>query len=68
MHLPKAEQAIIEERKVRDYLLSPTHPIGHFKAILFAWLGYSQEHWSRLEHDLRTQHLTRDAEEVRNAL
>lgn len=64
MRLPNAEQAIVEDRKLRDYLLSPLHPVGRFKAALFAQLGYSQEHWHRLEQDLRAQHLTCDAEEL----
>ena len=43
MKLPRADQAIIDERKVRDYLLSPTHPIGHFKAVFFARAGFGSE-------------------------
>ncbi len=43
MKLPRADQAIIDERKVRDYLLSPTHPIGHFKAVFFARVGFGSE-------------------------
>jgi hypothetical protein len=50
--LPNAQNAIIESSKVRDYLLSPTHPIGHFKAVVFNALGYSVEDWQRLEEDL----------------
>lgn len=64
MRLPNTARAIIEERKVRDYLLSPIHPIGRFKAALFAQLGYAQADWSRLAEDLRAQHLTCEAEEL----
>jgi hypothetical protein len=31
MELPNGEQAVIDERKVREYLLSPSHPVGRFK-------------------------------------
>jgi hypothetical protein len=62
--LPKVDKAIIEERKLRDYLLSPTHSIGRFKAAFFAQLGYTQGNWLRLEQDLRAQHLPQEAEEV----
>lgn len=64
MRLPHAEEAVIEERKLRDYLLSPTHPIGRFKAAFFAQLGYARERWEELERDLREQHLREEAEEI----
>ena len=41
MKLPFAERAIVEPEKVREYLLSPTHPVGRFKAAFFHALGYS---------------------------
>ena len=44
-------------------MLSPQHPIGRFKAVFFAGLGYTEEDWAKLETDLRSQHLTLDAEE-----
>ena len=50
--LPNAPQATVDPSKVRDYLLSPTHPIGHFKAVVFNALGYSVENWPLLAHDL----------------
>ncbi|MFQ6033384.1 MAG: DUF6883 domain-containing protein [Candidatus Bipolaricaulia bacterium] len=64
MRLSRAERAIIEERKVRDYLLSPTHSVGRFKAAFFVQMGYAQERWEELERDLREQHLTQEAEEI----
>jgi len=30
--LPNADEAVIEPAKLRDYLLSTTHPLGRFKA------------------------------------
>ena len=40
MKLPGADQVRIDEWKVREYLLSPTHPVGRFKARVFAALGF----------------------------
>ena len=62
MLLPNAERAEIDAAKLRGYLLSPTHPIGRFKARFFAALGYSADEWQTLEADLRIQHLSQDAE------
>jgi hypothetical protein len=42
VRLPRAEQVRIDERKVREYLLSKTHPVGRFKARLFAALGFDE--------------------------
>jgi hypothetical protein len=36
MKLPNGDRALIEPEKVRDYLLSTTHPVGRFKAAYFA--------------------------------
>lgn len=36
MKLPQAEAVRIDAHKVRDYLLSQTHPVGRFKARVFA--------------------------------
>jgi hypothetical protein len=60
-----ALDAIITPEKLRDYLLSPTHPDGHGKAEYLARLGYSQAEWRQLEADLRDQHLSREAEPSR---
>ena len=62
MKIPNADRAIVEATKLRDYLLSPSHPVGRFKAPFFTALGYSQDQWPRLEADLRAQHLLQDAE------
>lgn len=61
MKLPNADRAVIEPEKLHRYLLSDTHPVGRFKARFFLGLGYLSEEWSRLEADLRSQHLTQDA-------
>lgn len=62
MKVPNASRAIIEVPKLRDYLLSPSHPVGRFKAPFFAALGYSQEQWPQLEADLRAQLVLQDAQ------
>lgn len=45
MKLPHGERAIVDERKVRDYLLSTSHPVGRFKARVFAAIGYGPANW-----------------------
>ena len=52
MKLPAAERAVIAPAKIRDYLLSTSHPVGRFKAPFFARLGYTSANWRRLEKDL----------------
>lgn len=42
MKLPRADEVRIDERKVRGYLLSRTHPVGRFKARIFAALGFEE--------------------------
>jgi hypothetical protein len=61
LRLPNIENAVIDSEKLRDYLLSSSHPVGRFKAAFFSSLGYTREDWKQLEADLRRQHLTRDA-------
>ncbi len=39
MKLPAGGDVLIEERKVLEYLLSRSHPVGRFKARVFAALG-----------------------------
>jgi hypothetical protein len=50
--LPNADRAVVEDAKVRDYLLSPTHPIGRFKSVFFLALGFSADRWSLLRDAL----------------
>jgi len=52
MKLPAAERAVIAPAKIRDYLLSTSHPVGSFKAPFFTSLGYTSANWRRLEEDL----------------
>lgn len=62
--LPNVERAVIEPAKLRDYLLSTTHPVGRFKAAFFGALGYRADAWQRLEADLRSQILSQPALEL----
>lgn len=61
MRLPDLERAVVDGRKLRDYLLSTSHPIGRFKATFFMGLGYSRSSWQELANDLRALVLTEDA-------
>ncbi len=52
MTLPNADRAIVEDAKVRDYLLSPEHPVGRGKARVFAALGFTRDRWPLLRDAL----------------
>lgn len=52
MRIPNAERALIEDAKVRDYLLSPSHPVGRFKCAFFVALGFSGDEWPVLRDAL----------------
>ena len=54
MELPNAAAATIAPEKLREYLLSPSHPIGRYKAALFRLYGYGQDRWEVLENDIRS--------------
>jgi hypothetical protein len=52
LHLPNAEQAIVDVAKLREYCLNPLHPEGRHKARVFlSALGVSQNdaEWLRSE-------------------
>jgi hypothetical protein len=59
--IPNYERAVIEPQKLKDYILSASHPIGRFKEALFRQMGYMQESWELLAEDVRKQHLSQDA-------
>lgn len=58
MRIPHADRAVIDPRKLRDYLLCQRHPLGRHKARFFRALGYQPSNWARLDRELRFQHLT----------
>lgn len=51
--IPGPEKAVLDPEKIREYLLSETHPVGKFKARYFAALGFRREHWHELAKKLR---------------
>ena len=53
MKLPRAEEAIVPQRKVEDYLLNPEHRVGAAKARFFAHFGFSREGWQVLADALK---------------
>lgn len=65
MKLPNAEQVIIEEVKLVEYLLNLSHRRGASKAKLLASIGYVASEWRRLADDLCQQHLTAEVIEQR---
>jgi hypothetical protein len=52
MPIPDAQRAVVEEAKVRDYLLNLSHPDGGSKAHWFHSLGYQHDKWQDLADDL----------------
>src|ERR1041385_7628464 len=52
LRLPNGGSAIVSEAKICNYLLSPTHPVGRFKAAFFSALGYTIDNWEHLQADL----------------
>ncbi len=61
MKLPAVERAVVDAAKIRDYLLSDSHPVGRFKAAFFLALGYSAADWEVLAEDLRSHAAANDA-------
>ena len=59
--LPGADGAVVSASKIRDYLLSYSHPVGRFKAAFFTALGYSAAGWEVLAADLRRHALNNEA-------
>lgn len=50
--LPNAQLAIVDRRKITDYLLAGSHPAGRAKAAFFARFGFSVAAWPRLRDAL----------------
>ena len=62
MRLPNAERAIVDPVKVRDYLLSPEHPLGRAKARFFTALGFARDNWPELQAALLAHAAAGEAE------
>jgi hypothetical protein len=52
MKLPHFEKAYVPQAKLREYLLSPSHPEGGPKSVFFEMMGYSQQNIPELESAL----------------
>ena len=52
MNLPNRGKAYVYHRKLTDYLLSESHPIGKWKSKIFRRLGFSEDNVSVLEKEI----------------
>jgi hypothetical protein len=64
MDLPHAEQAVVPERKIVDYLLSPTHRNGRSKAAYFGRFGFVAAAWEVFAAALRRHAAEHEVAEV----
>jgi len=62
MKVPNADQAIIAQDKLSNYLLNVAHRRGASKAKLLLAMGYRPDRWQQLEADIRSQHLGAEVE------
>ncbi len=53
MKLPNAHLAVVEERKITEYLLSSSHRFGASKARFFAAFGFTVASWRVFAEALR---------------
>src|SRR4030067_3442490 len=68
MKLPHKEKAYIPLLKIRDYLLSETHPIGKSKAKFFRTLGFNETNTALLKQGLLTIAQNDDVKEAVSSL
>lgn len=52
MQLPNRANAYISPKKLREYLLSDTHPVGRFKAKVFTSVGFTDDYINSLREGL----------------
>lgn len=53
MKLPNGDQALVDDRKLWAYILSPQHPHGRDHALLFkTLLGIDLSNWKELKSEL----------------
>ena len=64
MKLPEADRVQIDLRKVSDYVLSPMHPVGRFKARVFRALGFDQSNLDAFVAEVRRIAAEGDVAEV----
>jgi uncharacterized protein DUF6883 len=63
LKLPAGERAVVDSWKIREYILSPSHPVERIKAAFFAMLGYTQSNWQEFEAAIRRFAIQDEAEE-----
>ena len=68
MKLPNAENAIVAEDKLVEYLLDIGHRRGGGKAKLLHSLGYEAQHWRLLAEDILREHLPAEVVEQRDSI
>jgi len=68
VRLPNAHQAIIDPRKLADYLLSDTHPVGRIKARFFRSFGFRRDAPEELAAALLAHAAGHDASELQATL
>ena len=67
MKLPEGEKAIVDGRKIREYLVSRSHPAGRFKAQFFANLGFGPPNWQVVAPAILRRATNDDARHVEEA-
>jgi hypothetical protein len=63
--LPRLSEAVIEEAKILDYLLSTDHPEGRSKAKFFLFFGFQRDAWSVLKGALLRHAESNEISEVK---
>ena len=64
MKLPRGDDAVVPLRKLAEYLLSESHPVGSSKAGFFRHLGFDDDNARRLEDGLLAIARDEDVTEV----
>ena len=65
MKLPNAQNALVEEDKIRTYLLDPEHQFGSSKARFFTAFGFTLDNWQALADALLAHGRTHDVTRTR---
>lgn len=65
MKLPSSDKAIVPKKKLIDYLLSETHPVGSSKAKFFRGHGYKKTNIEELAKSLLHIAQTNDVKNIR---
>ena len=55
MKLPNSHLAVVDRRKITEYLLNPDHRFGASKAQFFGGFGFTADAWETLADALRRQ-------------